>query len=447
VSGSGWDQGFFKPPVFPTASDLDAISGDHPVVLSRIDGHSSWVNSRVLTLAGITRSTPDPEGGRIERNRAGEATGILVDRAQDLVARVRPNQMSAADRERRVRAALQQFARWGLTSVHDAGTDLDTIATYKELLKRGELTVRVYAMARGSEATTHYLASGPEIDLGKGFLSIRSFKVLLDGALGSRGAQLTEPYTDAPAVHGLEQMKDADLDHLIRAARQKGFQVNAHAIGDRAVTRALDAFERGGVTRENRFRVEHASIVPPHDQPRFAGLGIVASMQPVFVGEYSRWAEDRVGASRVRWVLPIHDLVEKGAAIAFGSDFPASDSGDPIATLYGAVTRKSADGQPEGGWYSDQRIDVDTALRLMSAGPAFAAFQDNDLGQLSVGRYADFTVLSGDPYKLRPDELRTLVVRMTVVAGRTTFDPGQSGARSEGRSRGSEPDGFRRQVP
>ena len=184
IGGGGWDQGFFQPPVFPSASDLDAVSGDHPVALSRIDGHSSWVNSKALTLAGIFAGTPDPQGGRIARTAANQPTGILVDRAQDALGRVRPARGGGADRERHIRAALQQYARWGLTSVHDAGTDLDTIAVYKALLAHGDLPVRLYVMARGSSATEHYLASGPEADAGDGLLAVRSFKVVSDGALG-----------------------------------------------------------------------------------------------------------------------------------------------------------------------------------------------------------------------------------------------------------------------
>ena len=433
VSGSGWDQGFFSPPVFPTASDLDAVSGDHPIVLSRIDGHSSWVNSRVLALAGISRRTPDPAGGRIERNAAKEPTGILVDRAQDALIRVRPSAAAGADRERRVRAALQQYARWGLTSVHDAGTDLETIAVYKDLLARGDLTVRVYAMASGKTATDDYLASGPEVDLGDGRLTIRSFKVVADGALGSRGAALTDPYADAPGERGLDLVSDGELDQLIKAARAKGFQVNVHAIGDRTVRRVLDAFERGGVTMEERFRIEHASMIAPADRARFARLGVIASVQPVFVGEYSRWAEERVGPARIRWVLPIRDLIAEGVPLAFGTDFTASDSGDPIATLSGAVLRQSAAGVPSGGWYSDQKVDVDTALRLMTAGPARAAFEEQHLGSIAVGRYADLTILSHDPYALAGDALRTLRVRMTVVGGRVIFDARSADERSAAR--------------
>jgi hypothetical protein len=425
IIGIGWDEGFWHPSVFPTASELDSVSGDHPVALIRIDGHSTWVNSKVLALAKISRDTPDPDGGLIRRNADHEPTGMLIDHAQKLIQAVIPKS-TAADREHRIRIALQQFSRWGLTSVHDAGVGLETISIYKDLLKRGELPVRVYAMVNGEAAITQYLANGPELDLGKGMLAVRSFKLFLDGALGSRGAEMTDAYTDAPQEHGLELMKDADLERIVRAARQKGFQVNTHAIGDRAVHRALDAFEQAGVTPTERFRIEHASIVTNDDLPRFVHMGVIASVQPVFVGEYSRWAEDRVGPSRVHWVLRTRDFLSAGVALAAGSDYPASDSGAPIATLHCLVTRESAAGKPDGGWYSNQRVDVDQALRVMTAGPAFAAFQEKDLGTLSVGRYADFTVLSASPYQVPSNELRALTIRMTVVAGRVTFDAGDN---------------------
>jgi predicted amidohydrolase YtcJ len=416
ISGGGWDQGFWQPPEFPTAKELDAVSGDHPVILERIDGHSTWMNSKVLTLANITRDTPDPDGGLIRRDSAHEPSGMLVDHAQGLIRNVIPKP-SPADRERQIRAALRQFSRWGLTSVHDAGVDLDTIAIYKDLLKRGELPVRVYAMARGEAAMRHYLESGPEHDLGGDMLAVRSFKLILDGALGSRGAEMTDPYSDAPKDHGLELVKDAELDEIVKAARQKGFQVNTHAIGDRAVTRALNAFQKGGVTPQERFRVEHASVVTNEDLSRFARYGIIASIQPVFVGEYGRWAEERVGPSRIHWMLRTRDFLNAGVALAAGSDYPASDSGDPIATLYCLVTGKSADGKLEAGWYRDQRVDVDQALGMMTAGPAFASFQENNLGALTIGRYADFTILSANPYNVPSENLRALTIRMTVVAG------------------------------
>ena len=425
IVGGGWDEGFWQPPVFPTAKELDAVSEDHLVVLSRIDGHSTWVNSKVLEQAKIARDTPDPEGGAIRHDPAHEPTGMLVDNAQELIRSITPKP-TYADKERRIRAALRQFTRWGLTSVHDAGDDLDTIAIYKDLLKRAELPVRIYAMVGGDKARAHYLASGPEPDLGNGMLAVRSFKLFLDGALGSRGAELTAPYSDAPGERGLQLMTDADLGKIIQDARKKGFQVNVHAIGDRAVARTLDAFEKAGVRKEERFRVEHGSIITDDDLARFAHLHIIASIQPVFVGEYSRWAEDRVGPTRVRWVLRTRDLLNAGADLAAGTDYPDSDSGSPIDNLYCLVTRRSAAGKPEPGWQPDQRVDVDQALRLLTGGPAFAAFQEGDLGSLTIGRFADFTVLSNDPHDLPMNDLRALTVRMAVVGGHITFDASQN---------------------
>jgi predicted amidohydrolase YtcJ len=418
IRGEGWDQGFWRPPEFPTAAELDAVTTRHPVVLDRIDGHSIWVNSLALSAAGITGATPDPVGGKILRGDNGAPTGVLVDHAVGLLMKSVPAP-TPADSERRLRAALARYVQWGLTSVHDAGADLDTIHLYEKFAFEHSLPLRAYVMARGTGRTAEEtLARGPEIDLGGGRLTIRSFKVVLDGALGSRGAELFDPYADAPGERGLETMSDDDFRGLVRAAAAKGFQVNAHAIGDRAVRRALDVFESAGPdARRLRFRVEHASVVDPSDRTRFARLGVIASVQPVFVGEYSRWADDRVGPSRAGWVLATKSLLDAGASVALGTDYPASDSGDPLANLFCAVTRRGADGTPARGWHVDERVDTAVALAGMTSGAAFAAFQEKDLGALTVGRYADFTVLSRDPLTTAPADLGGLEVRMTVVGG------------------------------
>ncbi len=294
---------------------------------------------------------------------------------------------------------------------------------YKKLLSQDALPVRIYAMANGEgEVKDEVLARGPEIGLGDGRLTIRSFKVVLDGALGSRGAQLFEPYADEPSERGLETMGDEEFRDLIRAATSKGFQVNAHAIGDRAVRRALDAFEAAGSdARRLRFRVEHASVVNPADRPRFGKLGVIASVQPIFAGEYSRWSEDRVGPSRAGWVLATRSLLDAGARLAFGTDYPASDSGDPVLNFFSAVTRRAADGSPPAGFHPEESVSAETALRLLTEGAAFAGFQEEDLGSLSPGRYADLTVFSRDPLATPADELRDLEVRMTIVSGRVVF--------------------------
>jgi predicted amidohydrolase YtcJ len=280
------------------------------------------------------------------------------------------------------------------------------------------LPVRVYAMAYGDKAIEQYLGNGPEVDMGDGRLTVRSFKIYVDGALGSRGAELSAPYSDAQQTSGLRQMQDADLDRFIRRAQEKGFQVNAHAIGDLGVERALDAIERNRVDAAHRYRIEHASMISPKNLRRFRSLDVIASMQPVFIGEYSRWGKERIGAERAAWLMPIADLVLTGAVLASGTDYPASDSGDPRATLNALVTRTGFDGKPQEGFFPHQALDVETALWSMSGGPAYAAFQENDLGKLAIGRYADFTVLGEDPRQVPKERLRHLPVLMTVVGGK-----------------------------
>ena len=298
------------------------------MVLSRIDAHSIWVNTAALRAAGITRRTPDPTGGRLMRLKDGSPSGMLVDEAVPLVTNVMPKP-THAQLLGRLQAALAQLVRLGLTSVHDADVDLDGIALYKELMAAGELPLRVYVMARGTgETAAQLLQQDPQVALGDPPRHRPRVQGFLDGALGSRGAELLAPYSDAPDETGLVLMKDADLDVLVKGAAAPGYQVNAHAIGDRAVRRALDAFERygGPDLSARRFRVEHASVVRPADLPRFAALSVIASMQPGFVSEYRRWAIDRLGPTRVLDVMPVADLLKSGAVIAAGTDYPAADT-------------------------------------------------------------------------------------------------------------------------
>jgi len=423
IRGSGWDQAFWTPPDFPTAAELDRVSAGHPVMLDRIDGHAIWVNGRALALARIEENRADPSGGRIMRDAAGAPTGIFLDSAVSLVTRAMPSE-SPATIERQLRAALAQYAAWGLTSVHDASADLAVLRVWKSLAKRGELSARMYVMAAAQDSTlTQTLAAGTRVGNINDLLTIRSVKIVLDGALGSRGAQLHAPYADEPGTRGLSLVSDAELDSIIKLCIARGFQVNVHAIGDEANQRLLDAFARAEPsTRALRFRDEHASLVSDSQLPRFKVLGVIASIQPVFVGEYSRFAEARVGVARVHWVERTRDFVASGARIASGTDYPASDTGDPIATLFSMVTRRGADGTPAAGWLPDQRVSVDVALRSMTSGPAYAAFQENYLGAIAVGRAADLTVLSGDPYATAPDSLNALRVIRTIVAGKTVYE-------------------------
>jgi predicted amidohydrolase YtcJ len=422
IIGRGWDEGFFDLPGYPGAADLDPVSPHNPVVLNQLGGHSVWVNSAALGAAGIDRDSRDPPGGRILRDEQGNATGMLLERAAGLVAAVMPDMDTPQYLEREMRLATDQYRRWGLTGVHDAGTSLTEIGILKKLLDAGELPLRVYVMASGDAAVEHYLEQGPEIGLGAGQLTIRSFKIMVDGALGARGAELSEPYSDDPQTSGLPQMSDAEIDAFIAAARRSGFQVNAHVIGDLGVARFLDAIERNEVPAAERFRLEHASMISPPNVPRFAALGAVASMQPVFIGEYQRWGVDRVGPERAPWIMPVGDLIRSGGIVAAGTDYPASDSGDPRTTLNGLVNRSGFDGAPAGGWFAEQSVDVETALKSMTAGNAYAAFEEEKLGALTVGRYADFTVLAEDPREVSPEDLLTIGVNMTVVGGTVTFE-------------------------
>lgn len=422
IRGERWDESFWQPSEFPMAAELDSASDDHPVILTRIDGHAVWVNSRALRLARITRRTTDPPGGRIVRDASGAPTGVLVDAAVDLVRRVVPAPTPAVI-ERQLRAAFAQYLAWGLTSVHDAGASMAEIAVYRSLAERRAIPLRVYLMASAEEpALTQTLARGPQVGLGGGMLTLRSVKVVLDGALGSRGAELSAPYSDSPDQRGLAIVSDSALDAIIGRAVARGFQVNVHAIGDAANRRLLDGFARAGAaTRALRFRAEHVSMLRDEDLPRLARMGVIASMQPVFVGEYSRFAQARVGLHRLPWVYRTRDVLTSGAVIASGTDYPASDTGDPIATLFSLVTRRGTDGMPTNGWLPQQAVSVDAALRSMTAGPAYAAFQESSLGALTVGRLADFTVLSDDPYTVAPAHLRSLRVLATVIGGRVRY--------------------------
>ena len=421
IRGGGWDQSNWDPPAFPTAAELDDASAGHPVLLERIDGHAVWANTRAMQLAGVSRNTADPPGGRLSRDPTGAPGGVFVDEAIGLVRRAVPP-LSADDRVRRLRRALGQYARWGLTSIHDAGIDGDEIAAYRALVREGPLPVRVYAMASADDATLRdVLARGPEVGTAGGTFTLRAIKVVDDGALGSRGARLSAPYSDEPSQRGFALVSPAALDSIIRKGLDRGFQVAVHAIGDASNHDVLDAFERAGpAARASRFRLEHASMIRDEDVPRLARLGVIASMQPVFVGEYSRFAEARVGRERLPWVYRTRDVVAAGARVAAGTDFPASDTGDPILNLASMVTRQGHDGTPRGGWLANQAVSVDVALRSLTTQAAYAAFAEGDAGMLRAGMRADFTALSRDPYTTSPRGLRTIRVLATFLGGRRT---------------------------
>ena len=329
--GRGWDQNDWPDKRFPTAADLDRVAADRPVYLTRVDGHAAWVNSRALQQAGIDARTQDPSGGRFLRDERGAPTGLLVDAAAtEFLARKVPPPDDAV-RIRRLKRGLRACAEAGLTQVHDAGIDRRAVGLYKRILAEGPLDVRVYAMLRGAE----FLAAGdalrPEIGLGDGQLTLRAVKVVADGALGSRGALLLEPYSDEPGSRGLATVDREDLRRILKDALARGFQVNTHAIGDGANRRVLDAYAEafgatGGGAR--RFRIEHAQVLSPADVPRFKTLGVIPSMQPTHCTSDMPWAEARVGAERGRGAYLWKTFLDQGVPIAGGSDAPV-ESIDP----------------------------------------------------------------------------------------------------------------------
>jgi len=422
--GRGWDQNDWPGQAFPTAADLDRVSGDHPVVLVRVDGHASWVNTRALQAAALDASTPDPAGGRVLRGAGGAPSGVLVDAAQALVAQHIPPPGPDV-RKRRLRAGLLAAAEAGLTEVHDAGVTIDTVPLYKELLAEDALPIRVYVMLRGPG---EFLDRGqdlrPEIGLGDGLLTVRAIKVVSDGALGSRGALLLQPYTDEPGTRGLLTVDAAAYERLLGEALRRGFQVNTHAIGDAANRFVLDAYEKafgGGGGSAHRFRIEHAQILDPADVPRFEKLGVIPSMQPTHCTSDMYWAEKRLGPERIKGAYLWKTFLERGVTIAGGSDAPVEKIA-VLPGLYAAVTRQDAKGWPAGGWHPQERVSLREALAMFTLGAARAAFEEAERGSIEVGKRADFTVLSRDITALPAAEILRTAVDTTIVGGRVAFE-------------------------
>jgi predicted amidohydrolase YtcJ len=422
--GRGWDQNDWPEKRFPTAAELDRAAADRPVLLERVDGHASWANTRALTLAGITSTTPDPPGGRILRDPSGAPAGVLVDAAQ-VLAESKVPEPSRAVRKRRLAKGLAAAAAVGLTSVHDAGVTIDTIPIYKELLAEDALPVRVHVMLRGpGEFLEKGAALLPEHGLGDGRLNIHAIKVVADGALGSRGAWLLEPYTDEPGTRGLNTVDAAAFERLLGEAVRRGFQVATHAIGDAANRFVLDAYERAFAGRDGaalRFRVEHAQVLAAPDVPRFKRLGVLPSMQPTHCTSDMYWAGDRIGPERVKGAYLWYTFLDAGVRVPAGSDAPVERI-DVLPGLQAAVTRQDAKGWPSGGWQPQERVSLEQALRMFTQDAAFAAFDEKDRGTIAVGMRADLTVVGADLEKVAPGALAAVPVRMTIVGGRVVHE-------------------------
>jgi predicted amidohydrolase YtcJ len=423
IQGGGWNQVTWQLGRFPLASELDTAVGDRPAILGRVDGHAVWLNTRALSAAGITRETADPPGGRIERDTAGNPSGVLVDGAMALVDRVVPAP-TAAEQRSALKVALAHNNSVGLTAVDDAGVSAQIISLYHDLADHGELTSRVYAMIAGTGDDFHTLATaGPLIGYGNDFLTVRSVKLLADGALGSRGAAMMADYTDQPGQRGLLFNSDAIMQSKLETALKAGYQVNVHAIGDAANHQVLDAFEAaykkvGG--RELRNRIEHAQVVPLADIPRFRTLDLIASMQPTHATSDMNMAEDRIGKERLKGAYAWRTFLHQGTRIAGGSDFPV-ESDNPFFGLHAAVTRSDHTGKPPGGWHAEQRMTLLEAFRAFTADAAYARHAEKSLGTLEPGKWADFILVDRDLFAIAPADIWKVGVEQTWVAGKQVF--------------------------
>ena len=425
ILGWGWDEGKWAAQ-YPTHELLTEAAPTNPVFLTGLHSFAGWANKRALLVAGITRNTRDPENGKILRDeKTGEPSGVLINRAQDLVT----SHLPPLDLDS-VRIALELAAREclrnGLTSVHEARVTPIMLQAFREMVKKDRLPLRVYAMLDGGNPTLvdEWLRRGPEIDP-QHRLTVRSVKVFADGALGSRGAALLEPYTDVTGSKGMITTTEAALTHLTSRCLGRGFQVATHAIGDAANHQVLNAYEsalkQAAVGRSDaRLRVEHAQVLATADIPRFAQLGVIASMQPTHCTSDMAWAEKRVGPVRVKGAYAWRSILKTGAHLPISSDFPG-ESVNPFYGIYAAVTRQDPQGKPEGGWYPEQRMTVEEALRGYTIEAAYAEFGETQKGSIEQGKLADMIVISRDPTAVRAKELLGITVLKTFVNGKLVY--------------------------
>lgn len=425
IVGANWIESKWTPAVFPKRQDLDAVVSDRPVVLQRVDGHAVIVNSKALEELGITRATPDPAGGQILRDPAsGEATGILVDNAMDLVWRRLPPETDEA-LARYLEAGAATYVRLGWTEMQYAGTSWREIDQLCRLYASGRLKLRVYAAIGGpGEDAEKLLALGREYRSCDPRLAVRGIKLFMDGALGSRGAALEAPYSDAPGNVGLLVTPPEEILRVATAALRRGIQVETHAIGDRGNRIALDQYEKAFAAvpaaerpvAEPRFRIEHAQVVADADIARFAKLGVIASMQTSHAISDMLFAPARLGPDRIGGAYAWRKFLDAGAILAGGTDAPV-EAGDPRVEFYAAVARRTLEGHAGPDWGLDQRLTRDEALAILTKGAAYAAFEERDRGTIEAGKLADFSVYSADWMTIPEAEIPRSQAVMTVIGG------------------------------
>ncbi len=433
ITGRGWIETFWTPPVFPTRAVLDMVAPQNPVYLERADGHGAVANSRALEIAGITAKTSDPFGGEIVRDpKTGEALGMLLDKAKELVEKKIPQPTPEA-KARALVLGAERSLTLGWCQIQNAGSQLPELELLKKLYGEGKLKLRIYNAVYGpGPAADRLLKEGPLLDAYQHRFTNRAIKVVIDGSLGSRSAALLAPYSDAD-TSGFLTEKEESLRPMLKQALRRGIQVETHAIGDRANRVILDLYEKAFAAippnerkvKDPRWRVEHAQVLSQSDLPRFAKLGVIASMQPSHAISDLFFAPRRLGEERLAGAYAWASLLKSGAIIAGGSDAPV-EQGDPMIEFYAAVARKSKDGFTGPGWHPEEAVTREQALEMFTAWPAYAAFQEKDKGSIAAGKLADLTVLSADIMEIpEPEILRTRCL-MTVIGGEIVFDAGEA---------------------
>lgn len=425
--GRGWMEEDWPSKNFPTRADIDAVVSDRPVFLNRADGHMAVVNSKALELAGINASTPNPPGGEILRDKSGAPNGLFVDNAMGLFAQHIPTNSRAMQESYALKASERALA-YGLTTIHDAGSDWETIALWKSLYEQNKLKIRIYEFVRGPSADVDtLLARKPEIGLFNHRLTIRGIKISADGALGSRGAALLEKYSDENTT-GLFLHADEKVYPIVKAATEKGLQMAVHAIGDAANRKVLDFYERAAqevpveqrAIREPRHRIEHAQVVHPSDLPRFKKLGVIPSMEASHAIGDLHFAPRRLGDDRLIGAYAWRTLLDDGNIIAGGSDAPVEE-GNPLIEFYASVARKDTTGFSASNWHDELKMTRLEALKSLTIWGAYAAFEEELKGSIEVGKLADFAVLDRDLMTAPVESLFRIQNVMTIVGGEVVF--------------------------
>jgi len=418
IQGRGWNQVLWDSNEFPSAVSLDAVLSDKPIWLSRVDGHAGWANSAAMELAGVNRRSEDPDGGQIIRDEDGNPTGVFIDNAMALIRSHIPA-TSMEEQKFALRTAMLELAKQGLTSVHDAGVGSSTIEAYKQLLEDGPLPIRVNVMLSAGDSFFEQRLSEGHYRSADDTLTMNSVKIAADGALGSRGAAMIDDYSDLSGHTGLLLHNPERLEYFMRAAMNAGFQVNTHAIGDNANKVVLDNYEQliaQTNSRGLRHRVEHAQILRFEDILRFAELGVIPSMQATHATSDKNMAVDRIGEVRIQGAYAWRKLIDAGALIANGSDFPV-ESPNPFFGLHAAITRQDKNNQPPDGWFPEEKMTAIEAFASFTIDAAYSGHQENLLGTLEPGKKADFIILDRDIFAIDESEIWQIEVEQTWVNG------------------------------